>query len=519
VLLRSFWLLRDDPKSAFPEMAYVSPRLLSRLRDPSLLRLNLPATSSLFAVRDPSRALRQALDQRAAAGGNVVAELPNFSVADALGAVDAARQAQTAWGATLAKERAAVLRQAAALQRANAVDLGTILAVESGKPLDEAVGEVEYGAAYLEWFGEEAKRIDGTIPPAQYPNRTVLVTRRAVGVAALLTPFNFPNAMLCRKIGAAFASGCAAVCRPSESTPLSTIALANVFAKAGAPPGVMNVLTSASEGAGPISKALCESEHVRVVSFTGSTKVGKELVRQCASTLKRTAMELGGNAPFIVFSDADLGVAVQAAVHSKFRFGGQTCISPNRFYVQHEVYDEFCDRFASQVSALRVGPALDKGVQMGCMIHERALERVENVVKQDVLKGAQLLCGGRRLVEIGELFYAPTVLKNATLDMTSMCLETFGPVAPCSKFHTEDEVVREANATEFGLAAYVFSRDLGTVMRVTRQLEFGMIGVNTGVLSAESAPFGGIKSSGFGREGSRLGVEDFTDVIQVALSF
>ena len=446
------------------------------------------------------------------ATGRKLVDVADLGPADAQAAIDAASAAWPAWRARTAKERAGILTEWHRLLLAHADDLARIMTAEQGKPLAEARGEVTYGASFIEWFAEEGKRVYGETIPTNDPNKRFLVIKQAAGVCAAITPWNFPIAMITRKVGPALAAGCTMVVKPAGQTPLSALAVAELGLRAGLPPGVLNVVTAKKSA--DIGKLLCESPAVRHLSFTGSTEVGRLLAAQCAPTVKKLSLELGGNAPFIVFDDADLDSAVEGALVSKYRNAGQTCVCANRFYVQHGVHDAFVDKLADKARAIKVGNGFDAGVTQGPMIDERALAKVEQHVADAIAKGATVVTGGRR---IGQRFYEPTVLTGATADMLCAREETFGPVAPVFRFETEDEAVRLANATEFGLAAYFYSRDIGRIFRVGEALESGIVGVNTGLVSTAEAPFGGVKQSGLGREGSRYGIEDYVEIKSLCL--
>jgi succinate-semialdehyde dehydrogenase/glutarate-semialdehyde dehydrogenase len=447
------------------------------------------------------------------ATGERVGQVPALAAAEVEQAIAAAAAALPAWRARTAKERAAVLRRWAELLLAHRDDLALLMAVEGGKPLAEARGEVAYAAAFFEWFGEEAKRIYGEVIPSHKAGARIVVLREAIGVAAAITPWNFPAAMIARKIAPALAAGCTMVAKPASETPFTALALARIGERAGVPPGVLNVVTGKSSGIGGV---LTASPTVRALSFTGSTEIGRLLMAQCAGTIKRLALELGGNAPFLVFDDADLDAAIEGALASKYRHTGQTCVCANRFLVQAGIYDAFAARLAERVKALVVGDPREPGVQQGPLISADALAKVEAHVADALAHGAKLLCGGRPHARGGS-FYEPTVLGEATPAMRCAREETFGPVAPLFRFQDEAEAVRLANDTEFGLAAYLYTRDLGRAWRVAEALEAGMIGVNEGIISTEVAPFGGVKQSGLGREGSRHGIEEYVETKYVLM--
>jgi succinate-semialdehyde dehydrogenase/glutarate-semialdehyde dehydrogenase len=443
------------------------------------------------------------------ATGDVVAMVADCTVADAQAAIEAASAAQPAWAALTAKERGAILRRWYELLMANQGELAALMTAEQGKPLAEAKGEVAYGASFIDWFAEEGKRVYGDVIPTYAQGRRVLVLKQPIGVCASITPWNFPNAMIARKAAPALAAGCALVARPSELTPLSALAMAELADRAGIPKGVLNIVPGLD--AAGIGKLFCESPQVRKISFTGSTPVGRILLRQSADTIKKCSMELGGNAPFIVFDDADLDAAVKGAIASKYRNAGQTCVCANRFLVQDGIHDAFAEKFAEAVRTLRVGNGMDDGVTVGPLIEPKAVDKVERLVKDALEKGARLVAGGKRHA-LGGTFYEPTVLANATPDMKIFREETFGPVAPLFRFETEEEAIRLANDTEFGLAAYFYTRDVGRIFRVGEALDYGLVGANEGVISTEVAPFGGIKQSGLGREGSKYGIDDYLEM-------
>ncbi len=445
--------------------------------------------------------------------GEVLAELPDMGVAEARRAIAAAAAAQVAWAAKTGKARAAVLRRLYELMMAHQEDLAAILTAEQGKPLAESRGEIAYGAAYVEWFGEEAKRVYGDTIPGHLEDKRIIVLKQPVGVVATITPWNFPTAMLARKMAPALAVGCAVVSRPAAETPLSAIALAKLAEMAGLPRGLFSVLPSTDAAA--IGVEFCSSESVRKLSFTGSTEVGRILMRQAADTIKRLSLELGGNAPFIVFDDADLDAAVEGALISKYRNNGQTCVCANRIYVQAGVYDAFAEKLVAAVRQLKVGDGFGEGVTTGPLINAKAREKVEQHLADATAKGATVLLGGRAGTG---LFFEPTVLSGATGDMLLAHEETFGPVAPLFRFESVDEVIGLANATDYGLASYFYARDLSRVFRVAEALDYGMVGINTGLISTEVAPFGGVKQSGHGREGSKYGIEDYLDIKYLCLS-
>jgi succinate-semialdehyde dehydrogenase/glutarate-semialdehyde dehydrogenase len=442
------------------------------------------------------------------ADGSVIATVANCGAVEAQAATDAAYRAFASWRKLLARERSQHLQAWLALVRKNQEDLARLISLEQGKPLAESRGEVAYGAAYIEWFAEEAKRAYGDVVPETAPGRKIIVTKEPVGVAAAITPWNFPIAMLARKIAPALAAGCTIVAKPAEDTPLSALALALLAAEAGIPVGVVNVVPASRERAAAVADEWLGDTRVRKLSFTGSTAVGKHLAQASAPTLKRLSLELGGNAPFIVFDDADLDAAVKGVIAAKFRNSGQTCICANRIYVADAIYDAFAERVVQAVSKLRVGQAGAGEAEIGPLINARALEKVERHVANAIARGARVLVGGKRHA-LGRYFYEPTVLVDVDSGMDVACEETFGPVAPLFRFHSEDEVIAAANGTPFGLAAYFYSRDLARVMRVSAALEAGMIGINEAAISTEVAPFGGVKESGYGREGSHYGMDEY----------
>jgi succinate-semialdehyde dehydrogenase/glutarate-semialdehyde dehydrogenase len=447
------------------------------------------------------------------ATGVVLAQVPNGGAAEAVAAVEAAERAQKPWAALTAKQRGAVLRKWFELIVAARDDLALIMTSEQGKPLAEARGEIDYAASFIEFYAEEAKRVYGETIPSPWPDARILTLRQPIGVVAAITPWNFPAAMITRKCAPALAAGCACVIKPALETPLTALALGELAQRAGFPPGVLNIVTG---DAAAIGKVFCEHPAVRFVGFTGSTEVGKLLMRQAASGVKRVGLELGGNAPFIVFDDADLDAAVAGAMAAKYRNMGQTCVCANRIYVQEAVYDAFAARLAEAAAKLKVGDGVEEGVQQGPLITPKALDKVEAHIADALAKGARILTGGKRHV-LGGTFFQPTVLADVTSDMIVARDETFGPVAPLFRFRDEADVIAEANATQYGLAAYFYARDLGRVFRVAEALEYGMVGVNSGIISTEVAPFGGVKQSGLGREGSRHGMEEFVEIKYVLL--
>jgi len=447
------------------------------------------------------------------ATGEIVGTVPRLGRAETRQAIEAAARAFPSWSARTAKERANVMRRWFDLMMANQHDLAALMTTEQGKPLAESKGEVAYAASFLEWFGEEAKRVYGdTIPPHQSDKRLVVI-KQPIGVVACITPWNFPLAMITRKAGPAIAAGCTVVLKPASQTPFSALALAELAERAGVPKGVLNVVTGP---AAEIGGELTSNPTVRKLSFTGSTEIGKLLMAQCASTVKKVSLELGGNAPFIVFDDADLDAAVDGAIASKYRNTGQTCVCANRLLVQDSVYDQFADKLAGAVKKLTPAPGFDAGATQGPLIDDRAVEKVESHIADATAKGAKVLVGGRRHARGGR-FFEPTILTDVTPSMAISREETFGPVAPLFRFRTEADAVALANDTEFGLAAYFYGRDVGRIWRVAEALEYGIVGINTGIISTEVAPFGGVKESGLGREGSKYGLEEFLEIKYLCL--
>jgi succinate-semialdehyde dehydrogenase/glutarate-semialdehyde dehydrogenase len=458
-------------------------------------------SGATFTIRNPST-------------GEAIAQVPQMGRSETVRAIAAATVAQKQWRKVTAKDRSARLKKWFALIMQHQEDLARILTAEQGKPLAEARGEIAYGASFIEWFAEEAKRVYGELIPAPTNDRRLLVLKQPIGVAAAITPWNFPNAMITRKAAPALAAGCAMIVKPAEQTPLSAFALAVLAEEAGIPGGVFQVIT----GDGPIiGAALCESQVVTKLSFTGSTEVGRILMRQSAETIKKLSLELGGNAPFIVFDDADLDAAVEGAMASKYRNAGQTCVCANRLFVQDGVFEAFTQKLIAKVALLKVGDGFTEGVTQGPLIDEAALAKVESHVADALAKGAKLVVGGQRHA-LGGTFYEPTVLADVSADALAFREETFGPVAPLFRFNTEEEVIELANRTEFGLASYFFSRDIGRIWRVTEALDYGMVGVNSGLISNEVAPFGGVKQSGLGREGSHHGIDEYLEMKYVAMA-
>jgi succinate-semialdehyde dehydrogenase/glutarate-semialdehyde dehydrogenase len=442
------------------------------------------------------------------ADGSLVGTVPECGAAETRRAIEAANAALPAWRALLAKERSAILRKWFDLMVANADDLAAILTAEQGKPLAEARGEILYGASFIEWFAEEGKRVYGDVIPSHMADKRIVVIKQPIGVVAAITPWNFPNAMITRKAGPALAAGCTMVLKPASQTPLSALAIAELALRAGVPKGVFNVVTG---NARAIGGEFTSNPVVRKITFTGSTEIGRVLMRQSADTIKKLGLELGGNAPFIVFDDADLDAAVEGAIASKYRNNGQTCVCANRIYVQDSVYDAFAAKLADKVRSLKVGRGTEQGVILGPLIDDAAVAKVEEHVADATAKGAKVILGGHRHA-LGGRFFEPTILTGVTKQMKVSNEETFGPVAPLFRFKDEADVISQANDTEFGLASYFYARDLGRVWRVAEALEAGIVGINTGIISTEVAPFGGVKQSGLGREGSKYGIEDFLEV-------
>jgi succinate-semialdehyde dehydrogenase/glutarate-semialdehyde dehydrogenase len=489
----------------------ISDNFTSKLKDPSLL-VDKALVAGVWVDKSDSG---KTFDVTNPATGEVIATLPDMGRAETARAIDAAYKAQKVWAAKTGKERAGVLRKLFDLMVANADDLAIILTTEMGKPVAEAKGEILYGASYVEWFGEEAKRVYGDTIPGHQPDKRIIVIKQPVGVVAAITPWNFPNAMLARKMAPALAAGCAMVSKPAGETPLSALALALLAERAGLPAGLFSIILSSDSA--PIGKEMCENDKIRKLTFTGSTNVGKILMRQGAEQILKLGLELGGNAPFIVFDDADLDAAVEGAMVSKYRNNGQTCVCANRLYVQAGVYDAFAEKLAAKVAQMKVGDGFEAGVNAGPLISAKALDKVEEHISDALSKGAQVAAGGKR-DDKGGLFFQPTILTGVTSEMKVAREETFGPVAPLFKFETEEQVIEMANNTEFGLASYFYSKDLSKVFRVAEALEYGMVGVNTGLISSEMAPFGGIKQSGQGREGSKYGIEDYLEIKYLCLS-
>ncbi|MGX9775560.1 NADP-dependent succinate-semialdehyde dehydrogenase [Janthinobacterium aestuarii] len=471
-----------------------------QLKDPTLLR-HQAYVNGAWVDADGG----QTINVNNPATGEHIGTVPLMGAAETRRAIEAANAAWPAWRKKTAKERAAVLRRWHDLILENADDLALIMTTEQGKPLPEAKGEVQFGASFIEWFAEEGKRVAGDTLQSPWPDRRLVVTKEPIGVCAAITPWNFPAAMITRKVGPALAAGCPMVLKPAEATPFSALALAVLAERAGVPAGVFSIVTGAPKD---IGGEMTSNPIVRKLTFTGSTQVGRLLAEQCAPTIKKLSLELGGNAPFIVFDDADLDAAVEGAIASKYRNAGQTCVCANRLYVQDSVYEAFADKLVAAVAKLKVGNGIEAGVTQGPLIDAKAVAKVEEHVADALGKGGRLLAGGKRHA-LGNGFFEPTIIADVTNDMRVATEETFGPLAPLFRFKTDEEVIALANNTEFGLAAYFYSRDIGRIWRVAEGLETGMVGVNTGLISNEIAPFGGVKQSGLGREGSTYGIEDY----------
>ncbi|MDP3762155.1 MAG: NAD-dependent succinate-semialdehyde dehydrogenase [Ramlibacter sp.] len=475
---------------------------LALLKDPTLLKTDALINGewvkgeSRFDVNDPSN-------------GAKLADVANLGEMEAEAAIAAANAAWPAWRTKTAKERSIILRKWYDLLMANQEDLGRIMTAEQGKPFAEAKGEVAYGASFVEWFAEEAKRVNGETLPQFDNNRRLMVIRQPIGVCAAITPWNFPLAMITRKVAPALAAGCPVVIKPAELTPLTALAAAELAMRAGIPPGVLSLLTADGPNSIAVGKVFCASDVVRHISFTGSTEVGRILMAQSAPTVKKLSLELGGNAPFIVFDDADVDSAVEGAMASKYRNAGQTCVCANRIYVQEGVYDQFVKKFSAKVEALKVGNGFEEGVVQGPLIEDAAVEKVQRHVADALAKGGRVTVGGKKLQ--GQ-FFQPTVIADATGNMLCAKEETFGPVAPVFRFKTEQEAIQAANDTEFGLASYFYSRDVGRIFRVSEALEYGMVGINVGIIATEHVPFGGVKQSGLGREGSHHGMDEYVEM-------
>ena len=480
---------------------------LALLKDPSLLKTSALINgqwvqgSGTFEVTDPATGLK-------------LADVANLGAADAEAAIAAANAAWPAWRSKTAKERSILLRKWFDLLIAHTEDLARLMTAENGKPMAESRGEVAYGASFVEWFAEEAKRINGETLPQFDNNRRLMVIRQSIGVCAAITPWNFPLAMITRKVAPAIAAGCPVIIKPAEQTPLTALAAAELALRAGIPAGVINIVTADASNSIAIGKVLCASDVVRHISFTGSTEVGRILMAQSAPTVKKMSLELGGNAPFIVFDDADIDSAVEGAFASKYRNAGQTCVCSNRIYVQEGVYEEFAQKFAAKVKTAKVGNGFEDGVNQGPLIEASAVEKVERHVQDAITKGARVLTGGKRM---SGQFFEPTVVADANANMICATEETFGPFAPIFKFKTEQEAIDAANNTIFGLASYFYSRDVGRIFRVSEALEYGMVGINVGILATEHVPFGGVKQSGLGREGSHHGIDDYVEIKYLCL--
>jgi len=480
---------------------------LSLLNDPTLLKTDALINgqwvkgTDRFDVHDP-------------ATGKKLADVANLGPADATAAIDAANAAWPAWRNKTGKERSGILRKWFDLLMANQEDLGRIMTAEQGKPFAEAKGEVAYGASFVEWFAEEAKRVNGETLPQFDNNRRLMVLKQPIGVCAAITPWNFPLAMITRKVAPALAAGCPVVIKPAELTHLTALAAAELAIRAGIPAGVLNILTADSDNSIAVGKVFCSSDIVRHISFTGSTEVGRILMAQSAPSIKKLALELGGNAPFIVFDDADIDSAVEGAMASKYRNAGQTCVCANRIYVQDAVYDEFVQKFSAKVQALKVGNGFEEGVAQGPLIEPAAVDKVERHVQDAISKGGKVLVGGHKM---DGQFFQPTVIADARADMLCAREETFGPFAPVFRFHQDQEAIDAANNTEFGLASYFYSRDIGRIYRVSEALEYGMVGINVGIIATEHVPFGGVKQSGLGREGSHHGMDEYVEMKYLCL--
>lgn len=479
--------------------------LVSRLKDPSLFRQQAYVDGAWVDADSGGT-----VDVDDPATGRKIGTVPDMGAAETRRAIEAANRAWPEWRAKTGKERSAILRRWFDLMMANQDDLGAIMTAEQGKPWAEAKGEIAYGASFVEWFAEEAKRVYGDIIPNHAPGKRIVVIKQPVGVVGSITPWNFPNAMITRKCAPALAVGCPVVIKPAKMTPYSALALAELAERAGFPKGVFNVVIGKSASA--IGTELATNPIVRKIGFTGSTPIGKQLMAQAAGTVKKISLELGGNAPMIIFDDADIEAAVQGTIASKFRNAGQTCVCANRIFVQDGIYDRFSEALSAAVAAMKQGGGFDEGVVLGPLIEGAAVDKVEEHVQDAVAKGAKVAYGGQRLADMGPNFYKPTVLTGTTPDMKIFREETFGPVAPLFRFKDEAEVIRHANDTEYGLASYFYARDLGRVWRVAEALEYGMVGVNEGVISTEVAPFGGMKESGLGREGSKYGADEFVEL-------
>jgi len=482
------------------------------LKDPSLFKEEAfidnqwvkSSTGASFPINNP-------------ATGEIIAQVANLGVADAEKAIAAADQALPQWKSLTGKERAGIMRKWFDLILQNKDDLAILMTLEQGKPLAESTGEVVYGASFIEWYAEEAKRVSGTIPTTVWGDKRFMVLKQPVGVCVAITPWNFPNAMITRKIAPAMAAGCTIVIKPAEQTPLSALALAELALRAGIPAGVVNIITADANQSIAIGKTLCASPIVRHLSFTGSTEVGRILMEQCAPTVKKLGLELGGHAPFIVFEDADIDAAVAGAIASKYRNSGQTCVCANRIYVHKKIHAVFVEKFAKAVQAIKVGNGMEAGISQGPLIDQAALAKVERHIADALSKGAKLVVGGKPS-SLGGTYYEPTILDNVTSDMLITYEETFGPVAPIITFESDEEVVKLANNSQYGLASYFYSRDIGRIWKVAEALEYGMVGVNSGILANEVVPFGGVKQSGLGREGSVFGMDEYLELKYVCIT-
>jgi succinate-semialdehyde dehydrogenase/glutarate-semialdehyde dehydrogenase len=482
------------------------------LKDPSLFKEEAFINGQWIKADSSNR-----FDVSNPATGDLIGQVANLGPQDAELAILAAEKAFQDWKTKTGKERANVMRKWFDLIIANTQDLATLMTLEQGKPLVESTGEVAYGASFIEWFAEEAKRVTGSIPSTTWSDKRLIVMKQPIGVCVAITPWNFPIAMITRKIAPAMAAGCTIVIKPAELTPLSALALAELAQRAGVPAGVINILTADAEQSIAIGKTLCASPIVRHLSFTGSTEVGRILMAQCAPTVKKLALELGGHAPFIVFEDADIDAAVSGAISSKYRNSGQTCVCANRFYVHKKVQAEFVQKFAKAITVIKPGNGMDAGVTQGPLIEPAALEKVERHVADALSKGAKLVAGGKRS-SLGGTFYEPTILTDVTSDMLITYEETFGPVAPIIPFETDEEAIQLANNSQYGLASYFYSRDIGRIWKAAEALEYGIVGVNSGIISNEVGPFGGVKQSGLGREGSVYGMDEYLELKYVCLS-
>ena len=487
---------------------------LALLNNASLLKTDALLNGHWVAQPSADHGRSARFDVNDPATGAKLADVANLGAADAKAAIAAANAAWPAWRSKTGKERHAILLKWFQLLMANQEDLARILTSEQGKPFPEAKGEIAYGASFVEWFAEEAKRVNGETLPQFDNNRRLMVLKQPIGVCAAITPWNFPLAMITRKVAPALAAGCTVVIKPAELTPLTALAAAELAIRAGIPAGVLNILSADSDNSIAIGKVFCNSDIVRHISFTGSTEVGRILMAQSAPSIKKLALELGGNAPFIVFDDADIDSAVEGAMASKYRNAGQTCVCANRLYVQDAVYDEFVQKFSAKVKTLKVGNGFDDGVVQGPLIEDAAVEKVERHVQDAISKGGKVMVGGHKL---DGQFFEPTVIADATADMLCAREETFGPFAPVFRFHKDQEAIDAANNTEFGLASYFYSRDIGRIYRVSEALEYGMVGINVGIIATEHVPFGGVKQSGLGREGSKHGMDEYLEMKYLCL--